>query len=169
MKTLGIIMVVLVTLFAGTYVLATSGLSPQAGNADITLPHMPELNKKLSISVGPLGVLPIKWALGFAEEKELELLQNIDGIKVSIYEMNGNVNEVYEKVKGSFTALKSNGWETMVSVNDDHERVAIFTKIQNDEIKGIYVFVVNEEDVIFINIMGTLTPEDIAAVVAYRP
>lgn len=169
MKIFGIIMIVLVALLGGTYVLATSGVSSQEGYADITLPDIPELNKKFSIDVGPLGVLPVKWALGFAEEKELELLKNVDGIKVKIYEMNGDIHSVYNEVSRSFAELKSSGWETIVSVKEDHERVAIFTRIQGETIKGVYVFVVNESEAIFVNVMGTLTPEDIVAVTAYRP
>ncbi len=169
MKTLTIIVVVIVSLLVGGYVLATAGAKSQIGYAEVVLPHIPELNKSFSLNIGPLGVLPIKWAIGFSEEKELDFLKHVDGIKIQIFEMNGEVDAVYEKLKAPITALRSDGWETTVSVNEDDERVTILTRIENDMIRGVYVFVVNSREAVFINVMGDLKAEDVSKVMAYRP
>ena len=60
--------------------------------------------------------------------------------------------------------LSSKQWEPIVQVNDDGEQAQIFLKVSEDRMEGLTVMAVNDEEAVFINIIGQLDPEQLGSV-----
>ncbi|MFT7561055.1 MAG: hypothetical protein ACI93R_002980 [Flavobacteriales bacterium] len=156
MKTFAVVVIVLITIVGGSYVLATTGASEKSGYAEVNFEGVSGLSNKLSLDVGPLGVMPIKWALGLSEQKEFDVLKDVDGVQLKIYEVDGDVDEILSSVDHNFKALKSQGWETVVSINEEREKVRLLTSTVGNTIQGATLFVLNENEAIFLNVLGRI-------------
>ena len=93
-----------------------------------------------------------------------ELISKLKGIRVQMYatdENAGAAKEQFNKVKGN---LKSSGWEPIVQVNEDDEQVQIFMKMDGENMEGLTVMVVDDEEAVFVNIIGQLNPAELGKV-----
>jgi hypothetical protein len=166
MKKFALIIVAIGLIVVGGVALATSGVKKQEGYAEFQMPEIEGLEPQFSLKLGPLGLKPLVWAAGMAEEKEADLLKNIDGLKVQIFEVRGDSSEISEQVGKALKVLKSQGWENTVVVNDTDERehVRILTQIDGDAFTGAVISVVTPTEAVMINVMGRMSQEDIASV-----
>ena len=109
-----------------------------------------------------------------AEEEDPEvanILSGLESIKVRVYNLNGELdkaNSIIDRVSGE---LKSDNWETLVTVNNNEEnqKVRVFSKSTQDVIDGVVVMVVSPEEeeggeAVFINIVGEIDPNKIGQV-----
>ena len=69
--------------------------------------------------------------------------------------------EKFSEVKSS---LKSKGWEPVVQINESDEQVLIYMKLNGSAMEGMTVMTVDDEEVMFINIIGKLDPKQIGKV-----
>lgn len=110
----------------------------------------------------------------FADSDDPELAQilsSLQSIKVRVYNLNGQLEKANSTVDRVSSELKSDRWETLVTVNDNEEnqKVRIFSKSTDDVIDGVVVMVVSPEEAdggeaVFINIVGEIDPNKIAKV-----
>lgn len=109
----------------------------------------------------------------FANEDDPEvanILSNLESIKVRVYNLNGELEKANSTIDRVSSELKSDNWETLVTVNDNEEnqKVRIFSASTNDVIDGVVVMVVSPEkdggEAVFINIVGEIDPEQIGKV-----
>lgn len=166
MKKFSLIIVSIALIVIGGVALATSGVKKQEGYAEFRMPEIEGLKPQVSLKLGPFGLKPLVWAAGMAEEKEAQLLKNIDGLQVQLYEVTGDTAEVSEKVGKALKVLNSQGWENTIVVNDPNERehVRILTQIDGEAFTGAVIAIVTPTEAIMINVMGRMSHEDIAAV-----
>jgi hypothetical protein len=166
MKKFSLIIVSIVLIVIGGVALATSGVKKQEGYAEFSMPQIEGLEPQASIKLGPFGLKPLVWAAGMAEEKEVSLLKNIDGLQVQFYEVTGDSADISDKVGKALKVLNSQGWENTIVVNDTHERehVRILTQIDGETFTGAVISVVTPTEAIMINVMGRMSHEDIASV-----
>lgn len=73
----------------------------------------------------------------------------------------GVAREKFSEVKST---LKNKGWEPVVQVNERDEQVLIYMKLKDSVMEGMTVMTVDEEEVMFINIIGKLDPRQIGKV-----
>lgn len=66
-----------------------------------------------------------------------------------------------EKVK---SLLQADDWEPVVQVKESDEQVQIFMKTENDVMQGLAVMAVNDEEAVFLNILGEIDPAKVGAV-----
>jgi len=93
-----------------------------------------------------------------------ELISKLKGVRVQIYTIDENTQAAknqFGKVKGK---LKSSGWEPIVQVNDDDEQVLLYIKMKDGNMEGLTVMVVDEEQAVFVNVIGQLNPEELGKV-----
>jgi hypothetical protein len=93
-----------------------------------------------------------------------ELISKLKGIRVMIYETEENTDAAkgqFSKVKSK---LKSSGWEPIVQINEDDEQVMIYMKMEGDNMEGLTVMVVDEEEAVFVNVIGQLNPAELGKV-----
>ncbi|MFT5574009.1 MAG: hypothetical protein ACI9FR_002945, partial [Cryomorphaceae bacterium] len=92
----------------------------------------------------------MKMVGSFAKNEDPEvgdILSNLEFIKVRVYNLNGDVEKANSTIDKVSKKLRSEKWETLVTVNDNEEnqKVRIFSKSTNDVIDGVVVMVVSPQ------------------------
>jgi hypothetical protein len=67
-------------------------------------------------------------------------------------------------VKDVSSKLNKLGWEPVVTVNSKDEQVRIFMMIRDNQVQGITVMALDEEESVFVNIIGSINPEELGKV-----
>lgn len=109
----------------------------------------------------------------FADGEDPELaniLSNLESVKVRVYQLNGELEKANSTINRVSSELKTNNWETLVTVNNNEEnqKVRVFSKSTLNVIEGVVVMVVSPEkdggEAVFVNIVGEIDPDNIAKV-----
>ena len=119
---------------------------------------------KISINIG--GTL-LQFVGMMSEEgnpETSEMMSQLKGVRVFGYPISEDPTVAREKFDEVKKSLKSKGWEPVVQVNEDDERVLIYMKMDGDSMEGMTVMTVNDEEVMFINIIGKLDPRQLGKV-----
>lgn len=93
-----------------------------------------------------------------------ELISKLKGIRVQIYSIAENTEAATNQFGKTKKLLKSSGWEPIVQVNDDAEQVLVYTKMTGGNMEGMTVMVVDNEEAVFVNVIGQLNPAELARV-----
>ena len=118
----------------------------------------------VQVAVGG-SLLRMVGAFTASEDPEAaELFNRLHGVRINVYETAGIAEGALDYVKTISSTLSSTGWESVVSVNSNDEQVRIFMKIADDEVQGITVMAVEEDEAVFINVIGNLNPEQLSDV-----
>ena len=119
---------------------------------------------KIIINLGG-SMLDFIWRVSESESPETaDMISKLKGVRVKIFEIDSNTEASkaqFNKVKGN---LKSAGWEPIVQINEDDEQVLIYMKMQDGNMEGITVMVIDDEEAVFINIIGQLNPAELGKV-----
>jgi len=103
-------------------------------------------------------IMKLVSAVNAGEDPELEkLLSGLALIRVDVFGIQENdaarvensMNEMIEK-------LEKKNWEKIVKVRESSERVDVFLNIDGETVEGLLVMVKEEDEVTFVNIVGTL-------------
>jgi len=181
MKIIGSILLSFIILIVGGCMIASLGMKSKPGYADVELPDLSMKKMPISLSIGPYGLKPIHWIASpmikstlqdaenssktiDKEELALTLLDNLDGIRLRVYKSDDDLDSLNEAIKRSQTKLKNSGWETIITVNDEHEKILIMTKTDSSDIVGLSIFTISDGEVVFINLMGRIQPKEMAFV-----
>ena len=93
-----------------------------------------------------------------------DLISKLKGVRVQIFD----IEETTDASKAQFSEvrgkLNSSGWEPIVQVNDEEEQVLIFMKMNGQNMEGMTVMVVDNEEAVFINVIGQLNPTELGKV-----
>ncbi|MGD8358872.1 MAG: DUF4252 domain-containing protein [Lysobacterales bacterium] len=92
------------------------------------------------------------------------LFKKLNGVRVNVFETDALVEGAVDLVKQISSNLSSRGWESVVTVNSDDEQVRIFMKIADDHVQGITVMALEEDEAVFVNIIGDLKPSELEKV-----
>ncbi len=93
-----------------------------------------------------------------------EMISKLKGIRVQIYSLDENVDAARDQFSETRSNLKSSGWEPIVQVNEDDEQVLVYMKSIDGNMEGMTVMVVDEEEAVFVNVIGQLNPAELAQV-----
>lgn len=111
-------------------------------------------------------VSPFLMTIGkmFAKDKDdSKMLSKINSLKVL------DLEECSQSVRSRFASkmdkLKLNGYETMVQVNDEGEKVHILMKIKKDEIRELLIVCVGDGDCALVQFKGKISKNDLAELV----
>jgi hypothetical protein len=98
------------------------------------------------------------------DDDAAEVLSQLKGVRVFGYPVDGDTAVAKQKFGEVKNTLKSKGWEPVVQVNQDDEQVLIYIKIDGSSMEGMTVMTVDDEEVMFINIIGKLDPKNLRSV-----
>jgi hypothetical protein len=93
-----------------------------------------------------------------------EMISKLKGIRVQIYSIEENADAARNQFGDTKKSLKSSGWEPIVQVNEDDEQVLVYMKAQDGNMEGMTVMVVDDEEAVFVNVIGQLNPAELAQV-----
>jgi hypothetical protein len=105
--------------------------------------------------------------LNVSDPETNELIKNLEGVRVHVYDIGSNEKPALDLLAKVSKDIQAKNWLPIVSVNEDDEKVRIFTKITDDVMDGLVVMVVendSEGEAVFINIVGEIDPEQISRV-----
>lgn len=99
------------------------------------------------------------------EPKVAELLRGIESVRVNVVGVNdANRAGLMERIKSLRSGLTTDGWERIVTVQQDRQDVGVFLKTRGaDSIAGVVVTVISDDDqAVFVNVVGDIKPEKLA-------
>ena len=173
---IGFITVLTLVLIGGAgYLLAATGMQSKPGYAKLSLPSWFSTNTALALNIGPRGLKPVRWMVNRvvdASDNELEIserlllavLQDLQGVQLHVYEVENNRQVFDQAIDDSLVSLKQQDWQTLLSVREDEKRIVVMQAGDEGLISGLSVLASTPENAVFINLMGQLNPESIAAI-----
>ena len=93
-----------------------------------------------------------------------DLISKLKGIRVQIYSLGEDADVAKDQFGKTRSNLKSSGWEPIVQVNEDDEQVLVYMKAVDGQMEGMTVMVVDNEEAVFVNVIGQLNPTELATV-----
>ncbi|MFT7286104.1 MAG: hypothetical protein ACI87W_000208 [Halieaceae bacterium] len=159
--------IVLFTLLSGCAVSAPSG-SP--GYADFKKPEQRGLRRDTSISLGPT-ILRLVAVHANEGPETAALLRALDGVQVKVYEIgeSADLKAVSQELELARVQLLGDDWQQIARVLDEGSTVNLLLKTQGDSIVGMTALVLKPDQLVFVNLMGDLSAEQLAEISMRMP
>jgi hypothetical protein len=167
------IVATLVLVSGAGYLYASVGVKSKPGYAKLVKPKGTTVDTVLSLNIGPGGVRSVRWLLDMiVDESDNEhdmpmrivrsLLEELQGVQVRIYEIDGNRRAFDVAITESVVALKKKSWESMVVINEGEDRIVAMQFGDETQISGLTVMARSADNAVFINLVGPFEPDSIA-------
>jgi hypothetical protein len=118
----------------------------------------------VQISVGE-SLLGLVSSLSASEDPEAaELFNRLNGVRVNVFETDSMADGAVDLIKDVSSTLSEHGWEAVVTVNSNDEQVRVFMMINDNQVEGITVMTVEETEAVFVNVIGSISPEELGKV-----
>lgn len=85
-------------------------------------------------------------------------LEGIRGVRVLVYEDLDAHAPMLDTLEETSRMLEDEGWQRMVYVNEDEERVRMYVKLGGESLAGMTVMVVSSNEAVFLNVDGSIEP-----------
>jgi hypothetical protein len=124
-------------------------------------------DEEASIEVNVQGALLnlVMEASRHEDEELADMIGKLKGVYVRGYDVTADqVADISNRTGRLARTLSDRGWETVVRVREDDERVDVFMRTEQNRIAGLVVMVVDPEETIFVNIVGEIDPADIGRI-----
>ena len=119
---------------------------------------------KVNITIGGT-LLNFVGAMASKEDPDAaQVFSQLKGVRVSTYATGGDIAAALDELNSVKMKLQESDWEPVVQVNDEGEHVQIFLKIAGELIDGLVLMAVDEEEAVFINVLGSLDPMQLSQV-----
>jgi len=127
------------------------------GYANLDSPGMSDTDRTMSLS---LGQLPIRLAARFLDDdpETQALLRSLDGVRIRIYEVNGDSERIAQRFGHMGDKLQNDGWTPVMLVREEGELVQMFAKSSSKGIQGLTIVSADDEEVVVVNVMGDIDP-----------
>ena len=124
---------------------------------------------KITINLGGTMLNFVGMMASSESPETSEMISKLKGIRVQVYGTGNtggvaNLDAAMSKFSDVKNNLKADGWEPVVSVNEDTERVLVYMKMDQGNMEGMTVMVVDDEEAVFVNIIGQLNPAELGRV-----
>ena len=154
------VLITQLALVLGACGLTANSLRNDPGYADLDYPGWREADKEFSLSLGPLPLRIAAWVIPDDEEPELTtMLRELKGVRIRIYEVEGDEQRVFDRIIASGKQLENKGWDRLVTVNDDDGNVLVMVKADATKISGMAVLSADANEAVFVNVIGNIRPE----------
>ena len=128
------------------------------GYANLDSPGMSDTDRTMSLS---LGKTTLRFAARFLDdEPETQaLLRSLDGVRVRIYEVNGDSERIARNFEHMGNKLGNDGWQPVMLVREEGELVQMYAKPSGTGILGLTIVSADGDEVVVVNVMGDIEPE----------
>jgi len=155
----GIALVLVLTLIA--FMLSSCGITASRSNegfANLDSPGINDTDRTMSLS---LGKTTLRFAASFLDDdpETQALLRSLDGVRIRIYEVNGNTNRIARNFDRMGAKLSNDGWQPVMLVREEGELVQMFAKSSSRGMQGLTIVSADNEEVVVVNVMGDIKPE----------
>jgi hypothetical protein len=134
------------------------------GYADLDSLGLADTDRVLTLSIGP-ALLRFAAAHVDDEPETRELLRSLDGVRIRIYEIDGDAARVARRMDGMSRKLQANGWERVLVARSEGEEAHMLMKVVDRRIRGMTVLVSDgESEAVVVNLMGDIQPRQFSKV-----
>lgn len=125
-----------------------------------------DVDRQLGISLGPLPLMVARRLT--ADDPELgAMLRGVKGVRVYVYDVNGDSARVLGRIQRSRARLVADGWTPAVAIRDDGEYAAALVRMgPHDRVRGIAVLTLDDTEAVLVNVIGDLRPESFTLLMA---
>jgi hypothetical protein len=154
---------------AAALILGGCGLTAPRGNAgfaDLDSLGIADTDRVLALSIGPAL---LRFAARHVEDdpETQALLRSLDGVRIRIYEIDGDPARVATRMDDMSRKLAGTGWERVLLVREAQEQAHMLVRFDDDRICGMTVLVSDgDEEAVVINLMGDIQPQQFGGVMA---
>jgi hypothetical protein len=147
--------------------LAGCGLTAPRSNdgyADLDSLGIGDTDRVLALSVGPAL---LRFAASHVDDDpEVEaLLRSLDGVRIRVYEIDGDAARVLTRMERMSRDLQADGWQPVMLVRSAGEQTHMLLKFVGEQVRGMTVLVCDgESEAVVINLMGEIQPQQFAGV-----
>jgi hypothetical protein len=130
-----------------------------AGYADLDSLGVRDVDNVLTLSIGPAL---LRFAASHVDdEPEVKgLLKGLDGIRIRIYEIDGDAGRVAGRMSAMSGRLQDDGWEPVLSIKEGDEATYMLLRLVDGRVCGMTVLVSDgDSEAVVINLMGDIRPE----------
>jgi hypothetical protein len=125
--------------------------------------QIPGLPEKAAVEVD-LNASMLAFARETARQSDpaaAELLSNIEGVQVRVYNTIENIDDVVEYIDEAEDRLAREDWQQVVRVQEEGD-VRIFMRMNESAVTGFTAMIVDDGEAVFINVAGSITPAQLA-------
>lgn len=136
------------------------------GFADLDSLGIADTDRVLALSIGPAL---LHFAARHVEDdpETQALLRSLDGVRIRIYEIDGDPARVAARMDGMSAKLEGSGWERVMLVRNRDEQAHMLVRLDGDRICGMTVLVSDgDQEAVVINLMGDIQPQQFGGVMA---
>ncbi len=134
------------------------------GYADLESLGMRDTDKVMTLSIGPTLLHFV--ASHIDDDPEIrELLNGLDGVRIRIYEINGDAGRVAARIDNMSRHLQDDGWEPVLLIREEDEATHMLLRTVDGQICGMTVLVSDgDSEAVVINLMGEIKPQQFGEV-----
>lgn len=132
------------------------------GYADLDSLGVLDTDRTMALSIGRLPIRIAIWALEEEgdEAETAALLRSLDGVRIRIYEIDGNPARVAARIQRMSAHLRKDRWDPVMLVQDDGEETHMLVRQKGDRILGLTLITSDgSSEAVVINVMGDIKPE----------
>jgi hypothetical protein len=152
----------LLVLACATLFISACGITAPKSNdgyADLESLGMRDTDRVMSISIGP-ALLHFAARYIDDEPETRDLLRSLEGVRIRIYEIDGDAHRVARRIYTMSEHLQEDGWQPVLLVRERDEETHMLLRMENDRISGMIVLVTDgESEAVIVNLMGEIKPE----------
>lgn len=128
------------------------------GYADLDSLGVFDTDRTMALSIGPALIRIAVWATNEDDPKVAELLRRLDGVRIRIYEINGDAGRVAERTREMSLRLQARDWQPVMLVQEEGEQTNMLVRSGGERILGLTLITSDDEEAVVINVMGNLDP-----------
>jgi hypothetical protein len=128
------------------------------GYADLESLGMRDTDTVITLSIGP-SLLRFAASHVDDEPEVRDLLKSLDGVRIRIYEINGDASRVATRINTMSGNLQEDGWEPVMLIREENETTHMLIRVVDQQICGMTVLVSDgDTEAVVINLMGEIKP-----------
>jgi hypothetical protein len=149
------------TLFLATLALVAAGAASAQNYLDLgQIRGLPE-TPTVQVDLNPMMLGLASSVSRTANPAAADLLANVEGVRVRVYSSLVDVGAVMHSIDEVSTQLTQSGWQQIVRVQDGGD-VRVLMQASGEAITGLTAMIVEGDEAVFVNLVGSLTPEQLA-------
>ena len=139
-------------------------LSDRPGYVDFSVLAESYGEPRVMIDLGS-SLLQLVGAMKHDDPVAEEALRSLESVRIHVYNTAGDTAPAEKRIEHVNEVLSAAAWEKIVRVREPGEQVDIYVKHSDERIEGVTVMALDGEEAVFINILGSIAPEQLATVV----
>ena len=118
-----------------------------------------QLKREVVLNLGPVSMRMARWFSGLVKDEEMQTarsyLKEISRAKIGVFEVEA-MPDLSEIDLSRLDRMRRNGWELAVKMREEDEVVWVMYKERKGTVRDLYVFVLDDEELVVARIKGRL-------------